>query len=72
MDYEAAVDRTLAYIDSATHIHPENKRLIQAYHRDMVLADISSAQQQKVLAHFKIITDHVGQPRFGDLEYTSD
>lgn len=68
MDYEAAVDRTLAYIDSATHIHPENKRLIQAYHRDMVLADISSAQQQKVLAHFKIIIDHVGQTRFEDLD----
>ncbi|WP_256030402.1 tyrosine-type recombinase/integrase [Natronomonas aquatica] len=68
MDYEAAVTRTLAYIESATHIHPENKRLIVEYHRDMVLADISSAQQQKVLAHFKIITDHVGQTRFVDLD----
>ncbi|MDB2284461.1 tyrosine-type recombinase/integrase [Halorubrum ezzemoulense] len=68
MDYEAAVTRILAYIESATHIHPENKRLIAEYHRDMVLADISSAQQQKVLAHFKIITDHVGQTRFVDLD----
>ncbi|MFC6989940.1 tyrosine-type recombinase/integrase [Haloplanus sp. GCM10025708] len=68
MDYEAAVNRTLAYIESATHIHPENKQLIAEYHRDMVLADISSAQQQKVLAHFKIITDHVGQTRFVDLD----
>jgi hypothetical protein len=34
----------------------------------MVLADISSAQQQKVLAYFKIITDHVGQTRFEDLD----
>ena len=68
MDYEAAVARTLAYIESAAHIHPENKQLIAEYHRDMVLADISSAQQQKLLAHFKIITDHVGQTRFVDLD----
>lgn len=68
MDYEAAVTRTLAYIESASHIHPENKQLIKEYHRDMVLADISSAQQQKLLAHFKIITDHVGQTRFVDLD----
>jgi len=68
MDYEAAVNRTLAYIESAAHIHPENKQLITEYHRDMVLADISSAQQQKVLAHIKIITDHVGQTRFVDLD----
>jgi len=68
MDYEAAADRVLNYVESASHIHPENKRLIQAYHRDMVLADISPAQQQKVLAHFKIITDHVGQTPFADLD----
>jgi site-specific recombinase XerD len=68
MDYEAAVARTLAYIESASHIHPENKRLIQAYHQEMVLADISAAQQQKVLAHFKIITDHVGLTRFTEMD----
>jgi hypothetical protein len=56
MDYEAAAARVLAYIDSADHIHPENKQLIRDYHRDMLLADISAAQQQKVLAHFKIET----------------
>ena len=68
MDYEAAAARVLNYVESATHIHPENKRLIQAYHRDMVLADISPAQQQKVLSHFKIITDHVGQTPFSELD----
>ncbi len=68
MDYEAAAARVLDYVESASHIHPENKRLIQAYHRDMVLADISSAQQQKVLSHFKIITDHVGQTPFTELD----
>ncbi|MFC6875380.1 tyrosine-type recombinase/integrase [Halobellus marinus] len=68
MDYEAAAARILAYIDSADHIHPENKQLIKDYHRDMLLADISAAQQQKVLAHFKIITDHVGETRFVDLD----
>lgn len=68
MDYEAAAGRTLVYVESAAHIHPENKQLIRAYHRDMVLADISAAQQQKVLAHLKIITDHVGQTPFADLD----
>jgi len=68
MDYEAAAARVLNYVESATHIHPENKRLVQAYHRDMVLADISPAQQQKVLSHFKIITDHVGQTPFTELD----
>jgi site-specific recombinase XerD len=67
MDYEAAAARTLAYIETSSDIHSENKQLIFAYHRDMVLADISAAQQQKVLAHFKIITDHVGLTRFTDL-----
>lgn len=61
MDYEAAVERTLAYIESASHIHPDNKQLLVDYHREMVLADISSAQQQKVLAHLKIIIDHLAQ-----------
>jgi hypothetical protein len=59
MDYEAAAARVLDYVESASHIHPDNKQLIHDYHRDMVLADISPAQQQKLLAHFKIITDHV-------------
>jgi hypothetical protein len=68
MDYEAAATRVLNYVESASHIHPENKRLIRAYHRDMVLADISHAQQQKVLSHFKIITDHIGQTPFADLD----
>lgn len=68
MDYEAAAARILAYVESADHIHPENKQLIKDYHRDMLLADISAAQQQKVLAHFKIIADHVGDTRFVDLD----
>lgn len=68
MDYEAAAARVLDYVESASHIHPDNKQLIHDYHRDMVLADISPAQQQKLLAHFKIITDHVGQTRFTDLD----
>jgi site-specific recombinase XerD len=68
MDYEAAATRVLDYVESAEHIHSENKHLIQAYHRDMVLADISSAQQQKVLAHFKIIADHIGETPFPDLD----
>ncbi|MGQ4555948.1 tyrosine-type recombinase/integrase [Halobellus sp. GM3] len=67
MDYEAAAARTLAYIETSPEIHPENKQLIFAYHREMVLADISAAQQQKVLAHFKIITEQVGLTRFTDL-----
>lgn len=67
MDYEAAA-RVLDYVESSPQIHSENKRLIQAYHRDMVLADISAAQQQKVLSHFKIITDHVGQTPFTELD----
>ncbi len=68
MDYEAAAARVLNYVESAPHIHPDNKQLIHDYHRDMVLADISPAQQQKLLAHFKIITDHVGQTPFTDLD----
>ncbi len=45
MDYEAAVTRTLVYIESTTHIHPENKQLMTEYHRDMILVNISSAQR---------------------------
>lgn len=61
MDYEAVVERILAYVESALHIHQDNKRHIVNYHREMVLADISAAQQQKVLVHLKIIIDHLAQ-----------
>ncbi len=67
MDFEAHVVRTLAQIDASDAIHPANKATIHAYHRDMLLADISAAQQQKLMSHFKIIALQVGQRRFEDL-----
>jgi len=68
MDFEAAVERTLTHIEHSPKIHPANKQLVQDYHRDMVLSDISVAQQQKLLSRYKILTEQVGQTKFEDLE----
>jgi integrase len=68
MDFEGAVARTLAHIEASPVIHPANKELLQNYHRDMVLSDISAAQQQKLTSHYKVIAEHVGQTRFEDME----
>jgi len=68
MDFEGAVARTLAHIEASPVIHPANKELLQNYHRDMVLSDISAAQQQKLTSHYKVIAEHIGQTRFEDME----
>lgn len=68
MDFEAAVARTLAHIDASPVIHPANKEVIHDYHRDMVLSDISIAQQQKLMSRFKILAEEVGQTLFEDLQ----
>jgi len=68
MDLEGQVKRTLAHIENSETIHPENKELIKKYQRQMVLSDISAAQQQKLMAHYKIIAEHVGNGRFVDLD----
>jgi site-specific recombinase XerD len=68
MDFEGAVTRTLAHIDVSPIIHPDNKQVIHDYHRDMVLSDISAAQQQKLTSHYKILAEHIGQTRFEDME----
>ncbi|WP_240792460.1 hypothetical protein [Salarchaeum sp. JOR-1] len=68
MDFEAAVARTLEHIDASSGIHPANKKLIHDYHRDMILSDISIAQQQKLMSRFKILAEQVGQARFDELQ----
>ncbi|WP_235853599.1 tyrosine-type recombinase/integrase [Halosimplex salinum] len=67
MDYEKQVARNMEYF-AGSDIHPANKESLQAYHQYMVLSDISAAQQQKLTSHLRIIVDHMGSTRFGDLE----
>ncbi|ELZ20851.1 integrase [Halosimplex carlsbadense 2-9-1] len=69
MDYEGQVERNMEHFATAD-IHRSNKERLAAYHRDMVLRDISPAQQQKVTAHLRIIVDHIGTTSFEDLEKT--
>jgi hypothetical protein len=33
-----------------------------------VLSDISAARQQKLLSHYKVLAEHVGDTRFTDLD----
>lgn len=68
MDFEGAVARTLAHVDASDVIHPSNKKLIHDYHRDMILSDISAAQQQKLMSHYKVLAEHIGQTPFEDME----
>lgn len=68
MEFEEAVARTLAHIDTSPVIHPENKALIHQYHRHLLLSDISAARQQKSMSHLKIIAEQVGEERFQDMD----
>ncbi|WP_232820545.1 tyrosine-type recombinase/integrase [Halorussus litoreus] len=68
MDYEASVTRTLNAITNSSSIHPTNKRLIQDFHRELLLDGISAARRQKVTAHLKVVAEHVGQNQFDQLD----
>ena len=68
MDYDRHARRSLAHITRSEAIHPDNKELTRSYHQHMLLSGISPAQRQKLLAHLKIIVDHVGETSFHDLE----
>jgi len=68
MDYEGQVQRILSQITGSDTVHPANKELIRSYHQHMLLSGISPAQRQKLLAHLKIIVDHVGETAFRDLD----
>ncbi|WP_435180946.1 tyrosine-type recombinase/integrase [Halorussus sp. AFM4] len=71
MDYEGQAVRTLTYITESDSVHPANKELIQSYYRHMLLSGISPAQRQKLMAHLKIIVDHVGEIPFHDFDRDS-
>lgn len=68
MDFDGQARRTLEYITTSGTIHPDNKELIKSYHRHMLLSGICAAQRQKLMAHLKIIVDHIGETPFDDLE----
>lgn len=68
MDYEKKAAQSLAHIEASETIHPANKKLIRDYHRQMVLSDISGAQQQKLMSHYKILAEHAGGVPFAEFD----
>ena len=67
MEFTGRVKRTLAYIGVWKTIHPPIKELMRRYHQYMVLSAISTDQQKRV-AHYKIIAGHEGHVRFVNLD----
>ena len=70
MDYDACVARILQSIEQSPKIHNVNKRLIGAYHRDLLLTGIGAARRQKLTNHLKVIAEHLGNDRFDQLDRT--
>ena len=68
MDYDACVARILQSIEQSPKIHEVNKRLIGAYHRDLLLTGIGAARRQKLTNHLKVIAEHLGNGRFDRLD----
>ena len=68
IDFEACVARTLENIENSSQIHSANKRLIQEFHRDLLLSGIGAARRQKLTAHLKVIVDHLGDDRLDQLD----
>ncbi|QLD86159.1 tyrosine-type recombinase/integrase [Natronomonas halophila] len=68
MDYEKQAQRSLDHIVSSETLHPDNKALISRYYRHMLLSGVSAAQRQKVMAHIKIIIDHLEDTSVHDLD----
>jgi len=68
MDYEKRVSRILLTIEASNTISPSNKELLESFHRHLLLSGIGPARQQKVMAHLKILAQHVGESSFQDLE----
>jgi integrase len=67
LDFDTAVERTLAAIDDSDDITDANAELLQEYHRDRVLNGIGSATQQKNTAYLKKVAEYAGETSLNEL-----
>ena len=68
LDYQGKVERLIERVETSDEIHPENKKAIQEFKRDLKLDGLSDAWLSKLLGHLVIIAEHVGETKFRDME----
>ena len=67
-DYEGKVKRVLEAVEESDKIHDDNADLLHNYRRDKELNGMSAATQQRNLSYLKVVTEHVGDSRFEDMD----
>lgn len=67
VDFERRVEATIDRVQESDEIHPDNKRAINDFKRDLKLEGLSDGWLQKLTSHLKVIAEHVGDTRFEDM-----
>lgn len=67
VDFAARVETTVNSIQASDEIHADNKVLIHDFKRDLKLEGLSDGWLQKLTSHLKVIAEHLGDTRFGDM-----